>query len=493
MSFYGFQIAKSGLYASQRGLEVVANNIANATTKGYSRQVLNLSSIPGAGGSLAGSASIAAVGAGVNIDNVDQYRDSYLDSQYRQQNSLSGEAQVKSDTLYSVEDLFNNTTDSGIDDILSTFFNSLDELTKSPESEEIRTLVRQDATSVVETMNYYSDQLESLQNQQNEAVSVTVGQINNLANEINDYNAQIIKYENNGSIANELRDKRNSALDDLSNIVNITYSEDSTGAVSVNFGSNNESLVDGSGVHLLSVAKDLPDYFGNADTFNSIYLSSGAAISADDLTSGTLKGYLDMRDGNSNSNMGIPYYINKLDNLTKGIIDSVNSVNKSGYTYPSDSNGNSSVTGVNFFDPLHVNAKTMSLDSQITNSVFNIAASSVQIIGETQTGNNENALALVGIIDKTDIPVISNIGQYLKSIVSDVAVQTSYSNGKVDSETLLLDNISTKRSSVSGVSVDEEMTNMMMYQKSYSAAARVITAIDEQLDTLINKTGTVGR
>lgn len=493
-SFYGLHIAKSGLFAGQKGLEVVGNNISNAQTKGYTRQRLNLSSIPAAAGSgIPGSVSNSTVGAGVRIDNVEQCRDKYLDIRFRNENYLLGQWQAKADALYYVENLFNDNTDAEINDVLNLFFDSLEELSKSPEGEDIRTLVRENAAMFAETMNYYSNRLEDIQNEQNDAISITADKINSLVSQINDYNAQIMRYERNGGNANELRDKRNVLLDELSNMIDITYSENASGVVTVCIGKNNECLVDEAGTYLLSVDRDLPDYYGNTNQFYSVKTASGDTLAADDLKGGTLKGYFDMRDGGSNLNMGVPYFMSKLDNLAKGIAEAVNQIHQGGYTYPSDSNGNTSVKGINFFDPANLTAKTISLDSKIIESVFNIAASSAEIIGDANTGNSEKILELLNLTDKKDIPVISNIEQYLKSIISDIAVQSSISYGKVESETILLDNISYQRESVSGVSTDEEITNMIMFEKAYSAASRLITAIDEQLDTLINRTGIVGR
>lgn len=497
-AFYGLNIAKTGLFASQKGLEVVGNNISNVTTVGYTRQRLNLSSIPAPNGSgkLANVES-ATVGGGVNIDSIEQCRDQYLDIQYRNENSLLGEWTVKADALYYVEDLFNNSNETGIDNALNALFDSFEELSKSPENEEIRTLVRQNAIVFTETMNYYSNKLEGLQYQQNDAISVTVGDINTLTQSISDYNSQILKYERNGDNANELRDKRNTAIDELSNIVDITYSESPSGVVTVNFSTNKDCLVDENGAYSLSLNKNLPDSYGNADKFYSIMLSPTVSLSASDLNGGTLKGYLDERDGDTEANMGIPYFLKKLDALANAIVETVNNVHETGWIYPSESNayliGVGIKDGISFFDPTKTTAKDISLCEDILRSVFNIAASSVEITGDENKGNNKNVLEMLKVIDRTDIPIISNIGQYLKSIVADIAVQTSYSNKRVASENILVGNIAYKKESVSGVSIDEEMTNMIMFQKAYSAAARLITAIDEQLDTLVNKMGMVGR
>ncbi|MCK9479157.1 MAG: flagellar hook-associated protein FlgK [Firmicutes bacterium] len=493
-AFYGLHIAKTGLYASQKGLEIVGNNIANVNTEGYTRQQLNVSSLkpPGASGTLLGIEK-AMVGAGVRVESIKQCRDKYLDIQYRQGNSDMGEWQIKADSLFTVEDVFNDTSNAELEDVLGLFFSSLEELSKSPEGAEIRTLVRQHAIVLTETMNNYSNRLERLQNELNDNISVVVGQINSLITSIHDFNNQILKYERNGDNANELRDKRNTALDNLSNLIGISYSENSAGVVTVTIGENNVCVVDESGEHSLSAEKIMPDYFGNSDSFYAVLLPTGAVAQISDIGGGALKGYFDMRDGDNLANIGVPYFIKKLDDLTAAIVETVNEVHNQGYTYPSSENGEISKNGVDFFNPENISAKTMSLSNELIESIFNIAASSVEITGDFHKGNGQNALKMLDILEKEDIAVISNIHQHLKSIISDIAVQTSYSNGRVDNENILLSSISYKKSCVSGVSTDEEITNMVMFQKAYSASARLITAIDEQLDTLINRMGIVGR
>ena len=278
-AFYGLQISKTGLFASQKGLELVSNNVANSSTVGYTRQRLNLSSIPAPYGSgMLLNVERGMVGSGVSIDKIEQCRDYYLDIQFRSENCLLGEWAVKSEALYYIEDLFNITNEAGIDDALRKLFDSFEELSKAPESKEIRTLVQQNAIVFTDTMNYYSSQLEKLQNQQNDEIAVVVNQINSLISLIDDYNTQIVKYERSGDNANELRDKRNTALDTLSGLIDITYSENERGIISVNFGKNNDCLIDANGKYLLALSKDLPDYYGNADKFYSITTSSGNIV-----------------------------------------------------------------------------------------------------------------------------------------------------------------------------------------------------------------------
>lgn len=493
-AFYGLHIAKSGLFASQKGLEVVGNNIANETTEGYTRQRVNLVSEPAVyGGGRFADITTSNVGGGVTVQNISQIRDRYLDSQSRSENGILGEWETHANALSYIEDLFNDSEESGIDDVLSSLFGAFEELSKSPENEEIRILARREAISFTDTMNYYASQLEKLQNQQNDTIKTTVDEINTFLTQISDYNIQIIKYERTGGNANELRDKRNTALDELSKKIDIKYSESSDGFVSVTFGKSKISLVDTSGVHQLSASCDLPDYYGSTNKFYSVYTDTGISVTPDMLTTGSLKGYMDTRDGNTNLNAGIPYFLNKLDNLATGFAQAFNELHRDGFTLPNNENGNVSQNGIDFFDIGSDGAKSLSLSSEILDSVFNIAASSVLVDGVNNRGNNENILKLLEIVDKNDIPVISNMEQYLKGIISDVAVSASYANGRVESQNYLINNIEYKKMAVSGVSVDEEMTNMITFQKAYSASARLITAFDEQLDTLINKMGVVGR
>lgn len=493
-AFYGLHITKTGLFASQKGLEIVGNNIANESTEGYTRQRVSLESVPAVyGGGKLADITKSRSGAGVSIQSIDQVRDQYLDSQIRNENGILGEWVTHAEALSYVEDLFSDTDNSGIDDVLSSMFSAIEELSKSPESEEIRILVRQQALCFTDTMNYYATQLEQLQNQQNDMIKTRVDEINTSIQLISEYNSQITKFERNGGNANELRDKRNLEIDQLSSILDIKYKESADGSVSITFGKSNTCLVDKMGAHNLSVVCDATDYYGNADKFYSIYTESGSVVDSNSLNTGSLKGVLDIRDGNTNTNAGIPYYLNKLDNLATGIADAINELHRGGYTLPNAENGNVSENGIDFFDVGSKGAKSLTLDQKILDSVFNIAASSVAIDGNENKGNNENILKILDVMEKNDIAVISNIEQYLKGIVSDIAVNTSYANGRVESQNYLVNNIEYKRMSVSGVSVDEEMTNMITFQKSYSAAARLITAFDEQLDTLINKMGIVGR
>jgi len=234
--FYGFNIARSGLFASQRALNVAAHNIANANTEGYTRQRLEVSAakpIDIGNGKL--------IGTGVKTGNIVQIRDEYLDFKYRGENTSYGEWLARSEALQTIEAIFNEPSTSGIATVLDQFFSSLHSLNDSPESFTVRALVRQRGIALTNTLNHMAEQLKKLQSDIDFEIKTIVDEINGYANQIVNLNRMIFSTEIGGGIANDLRDQRNLILDKLSQLVNIDYYEDVNGRFHVLI--NGKSLV----------------------------------------------------------------------------------------------------------------------------------------------------------------------------------------------------------------------------------------------------------
>ena len=192
--------------------------------------------------------------------------------------------------------------------MLADLFEDLHELSKNPESKEIRTLVRQDAIKLTETMRHYYDQLVSLQEEQDTAIELAVAEINNIVEKIRDLNEQIFKYEAGGERANDLRDKRNLLIDQLSSIISIDYYESANGRFRIDL--NGMPLVDHLSFRKLDVDKSSPNPIQGESNLNAIkWEGTDIYLDSNDIKGGKLKGYLDMRDGDSENNMGIPYFI----------------------------------------------------------------------------------------------------------------------------------------------------------------------------------------
>lgn len=490
-TFYGFEIAKSGLYSAQYAIDLTGHNIANANTVGYTRQRLMQS----AQEITAGRERILPLtkgisGAGVRIDGIEQVRNSYLDTQYRREESSGNMWSARSDALSYIEQIFNETGDTGLSSTINSFFSSLNTLTMNPESEEYRSNVSEMALMMTEKFQHLASQLSDKQMDENEQVRIASVQINDLSKNVADLNDQIMRFELNGEKANDLRDQRNNLLDQLAGVVDIDYSEDSSGQVTVLLGG--KTLVDkNQSFQIDAAATKANPIAGGSNLYDLTWDSDASAVT---VTSGSLKAALDMRDGNASSTIGIPYLMGRLDTLAAAIADQVNTVHRQGYTMPDASNGNTSVNNVDFFDETSpVTAANFDISAAIKQSVFNIAAAGSPVTLPNNAGDNKNALALLQLQSKIDIPGIGSIAGYLDGYVSEIGVEVSHTNQMHDSQQALVDSLVNQRQSVSGVSVDEEMTNLVKYQHSYAASARVITTIDEYLDTLINKTGLVGR
>ena len=492
-TFYGFEIAKTGVFAAQRYIDLTGHNIANANTVGYSRQRLVLDNAEIA----TGGAKVLEVirgysGTGVRTQGVEQLRNAFLDRQYRNEYGSYEMWNARSEAMTYIEDLFNESGESGLSKSISSFFSAAHKLTENPESKEYRTNLMQNALLMTDDFKHLATQLVEKQAEQNEAVRVSAIQINDIANNIADLNNQIFRYELSGEAANDLRDKRNNLLDELSGIADITYTEDDDGMLTVELGG--VELVNRLTATTINYAATTPNPIAGQANLYTLTWDDGTGTPVT-VTTGKLRSYMDMRDGDSAADIGIPYIMHKLDTLSSTIATEVNAIHNAGYTLPDASNGNTSVNGVDFFnEPAGgVTALNFTLDAAITASVFNIAASGNQITDDTLRGDNTNAVKLDELQNKIDIAGIGSIEGYLKGFVAELGVETSHTAKMLEGEQTLIKSLTNQRTSVSGVSIDEEMTNLIKFQQSYAASARVITTIDEYLDVLINKMGIVGR
>lgn len=268
------------------------------------------------------------------------------------------------------------------------------------------------------------------------------------------------------------------------------------------------SLVTGSTIASMEVVAD-----GDLDTWIDLNRSrltlGGTELSntvGGDITSGSLYSNMEMTLSNNEQSPGIPFYMNQLNELARDIAKNINDIHQTGFTYPDASNSDTSTDDVIFFnapvaavqdaipgtdyDYTKVNAGNFTLSQDVLDSVYNIAGSS-QIVSlstdPVETGN--------GVIAEAMFLDLQNHSYYdkLNSLVNNLAIVSSTSTGSMDTRKSLLSSVDTQRTSLSGVSLDEETTNLIIFQQSYNAAARIITTLDSMLDTMINNMGLVGR
>jgi flagellar hook-associated protein 1 FlgK len=433
-SFMGLQTALSGLQADQEAINTTGQNIANANTPGYSRQVVNLQaaqplSLP-ALSSLTGTG--AQLGTGVDATTISRIRNLFLDVQYRTQNSATSNAATQQTTLQQAQTALDEPSSNGISAQLTNFWNAWGALANAPTSTAALQAVVDSGTTLTQTINQVDAQLATVQSQaaQHEAMLTgPSGQLMTDATQIASLNNQISQSMANGQTPNDLLDQRDQLLDDLSSLGNIKVTNQSNGMVQVNFGDAAQPLISGTGVNWPQAI--------TAATGGSV----GALISESSPT-GQVGQYMSMLDGVANQ-----------------LITSVNGL----------------TTSSPFFS-----------GTNASNIAVAATPSTVQT-GSAGAGAGANDVAQA-VAALAGGPVDQGYDAFVSHVGSDV----SATNSTQQTASNLLGAIDSQRQSVSGVSLDEEMTNLISFQRGYQASARIMTTIDSTLDTLINHTGMVG-
>lgn len=506
-TFHGLEMAKQALFAQQAALYTTGHNISNADTEGYSRQRVNLKTMsPYPAGSRNRPQIPGQMGTGVQIDAVQRVRDKFLDYQFRAENSRSGYWNTKSNSLSRMEELLNEPSESGLSHTMDEFWQSLQDLATNPENSGARSVVVNRGLAVTETFNHLSSSLQAIREDLKNQINVTVEDANSLLRQINEINDQVQQLEPHGYLANDLYDDRDRLIDELSEIVNIKVhhvkSSDSSldiadGIVKIELvdaqGASLENppvfLLDGqAGIHP-SVVNDISVSYGENGAVQGISVENYEGLGElEALNSiGSLKGLIEAYGYNNDGSVNgeYPEMLKKLDQMAAEFAEAFNEVHR--LDRFEDYEG----AGQNFFhyDSTNGAAGTITVLQDIIDDPFLITAS----IGEDQ-GNGENALALADIFKEP----LEGLGQtsvisFRESLIGSLGVKAREANRMSDNTEILRSQVEEQRMSVSAVSLDEEMTNMIQFQHAYNAAARSMTAIDELLDKIINGMGLVGR
>jgi flagellar hook-associated protein 1 FlgK len=446
------EIGRRGLAAQSTAMNVTSHNIANANALGYTRQRVDF----GATMPLRNAQGLL-IGTGVSIDAIERLRDRFIDTQFRQANSSLGSASLRHNILSQIEAGLGEPSANGLQALLSGFFNSFQELASHPEESAPRQAVLQQATQLVSAFNRISSNFTTQRTALADEASNKVDRINELTRQIAELNRQIAIARSSGSnVPSDLMDRRDEALDQLSELTSITASLDSQGAMIVSIGG---VMVAGNGTSVTL----------QGNVVNGVFKVTAPGGQDVPITGGELGSALELY------NTTIPGYMTQLDDLANALIARVNAVHAAGYGL-----GNPPRTGINFFTGS--GASGIAINSQISSDINNIAASSTGA-----PGDNRNALALFGI--STEQIMGNNtltLAQYYGNFVSNLGAAVSSAEGSGRGAELVLAQLTMQRESVSGVSLDEEMTNMIKFQRSFEAAARIVQTTDELIRTILN-------
>jgi flagellar hook-associated protein 1 FlgK len=429
----GLQTALSGLLAEQQAMDVTSNNIANANTEGYSRETAVLQTSPPidipAISSVTGEG--ARLGTGVTVQTITRIRNEYLDSQYRSQNSALSSASTQAEELRQAQAAYNEPSSAGLANQLSAFWSAWTSLASAPTSEAAKQGVVAAGQQLVDSMHQLNGSLETISAQavqQYEARTGASGEVAGFANQIAQLNGQIRIAEESGEKPNEMLDRRDLLLDKLSSLAQVSVTKQSNGEDTVTFGDAAKPLVEGGTVNWPQALTSAAG--GQLGALLSLTGPKGALAS----------------------------YREALNGVASALASSVNA--------------------------LHTKTPFFSGETAATLNVA-VKASEVQTSSKETAGGNDVALAIANLrgggADQAYSALVERVGSDVQTAQNDEA------NLKTT-----LTAIGNQRQSVSGVSLDEEMTNLIAFQRGYQASARTLTAMDSMLETLIQHTGVVG-
>ncbi|MGY1622017.1 flagellar hook-associated protein FlgK [Geodermatophilus sp. SYSU D00965] len=476
-TFSGLNTATTALWAAQRGMDVTGQNIANVNTDGYSRQRVSLQAVGGT--AVPAIWSVASeVGSGVSSDEIVRIRDAFLEGRAQVESARTARLTVASDALAQVETALREPGTSGIQSMLADVWSGFSDLANNPTEPAARSQVLERLDILATGLRTTSATLDQQWTQTRDNLQALVTEVNSTARSIADLNGAIRSAGQAGLPVNELSDRRDALVMDLAKKVGGTTQPGKDGMLNVLVGGT--TVVSGGDSFQLALAG--VDSLGAVGTGNDPRVVTVPGGTALDL-GGTGGGQVETLSGT------LPKYRAALDGVAKQLVGSLNGVQTTGF----DAAGNPGQAllgdgpGPAAVDLSKVTAASITL--RITKPELLAAAtkSPADLNGEV-SGDGGNADAFFQLsLDS------GGVDTTYRALVVALGVESAVAQRDLTVQSVISTQVDASRESVSGVNLDEEMTNMLSFQHAYSAAARMVTAIDEALDKLINGTGVVGR
>jgi len=449
-------LAGQALLTQQQAINVTSHNIANVNTPGYSRQQLIMTT------NTPLDSSIGPMGTGVSADAIERVYDRYLSAQINNESQGLGRWDAQKDAVQMVEMIFNEANGSGLNEAMSEFWNAWQSLASDPDGATERQVLVTASEVLATTFNQLHADLSQSRQDLDLMVQGTVADINRLSEQLVDLNAKIVSSEAGSLSANDYRDQRELVLSKLAELIDINSFEDATGAVSVSVASG-RPLVIASQNYQLSTETNLAgleevvwvDNDGNTTNINA------------EISGGELKGLLEVRD------VMISDYLTRLDTLAGKIIEDVNLQHQAGF----DLYG---AEGVDFF--MGTGAADLEVNPYIVGDTDRIAAAAE---ATTVPGDSRNAIEIANLQYELNMGGTQSYSDYYGAIVRDVGNEVLKSDAYYNHQSDMMVQLENQREAVSGVSLDEEMINLIKFQNAYTAAAKMITTADEMMQTVL--------
>lgn len=462
-------VGRRSMMNSQTALQTTAHNISNKATEGYSRQRVELvTNLPVGEGKL-------RIGMGAKAAAVTRTNNPYIEKQLEREGTNLGYLGARSDMLARVEQVYNEQTNKGLNHSIGKFFNSFRELSNNPESLATRTQVKETADNMTKDFQRMNTQLKEIQKDADFRIATKVEEINQLTKEIASLNEKVQSVEIMGVTANDERDRRDELVKQLGEKINIRYAEGKDGAIAITAG-NTALLVSGYSQMDLKVAST-PAADGKREGNFDIYYQNTPDSTPFNVTKqmvgGEIGGLLQVRDEVCNG------LIEDTDTLAYSLASEVNRAHSQGY----DRMGR---TGINLFEqPADIEnaSANLAVNSQVLEDVGMIAAAGQPgAPGDNRIANVLSGLQYNQVLDEGT----ATYDDFYNSIVGRIGIEAQRSNTAHESQKDIVAQLKNVRESISGVSLDEEATKMIEYQKAFDASARLVRTADEMMDTVLN-------
>jgi flagellar hook-associated protein 1 FlgK len=472
-TFSGLNTASTALWAAQRGMDVTGQNIANVNTAGYTRQRVEQAAVNGNTAPAVHSVG-DGIGSGVDSRTVTRIRDAFLEARGRLEASTTARLTVESQAYGQVEQALREPGPTGVQSMLSDVWTGFSAVANNPLDTAARGQVVERLQTLAAGIRTAAAGLETQWEDTRASLGTMVADANATLGSIADLNQKIRLGTLSGTPVNELSDQRDVLVSSLARQFGATATAREDGSLDVSVGGT--TLVTGDSVTRLALAGSTALGGVAGDPPRLVTAPGDTTLSP----GGTAQGQLGVLT------RIVPEYRGGLDSLARGLATALNTAHAAGLDLDGAAGapllGNGPGTGA--VDPATVTAANLTV--RVTDPRRLAAAGPAPGGGVTANGNNADAMYRLSLQP-------AGVDATYRGLVVGLGVQSAVTSRDLEVQTVVRDQVDAARDAVSGVSLDEEMTHMISYQHAYSAAARMVTAIDEALNTLINGTGLVGR
>lgn len=465
--FHTLNIGSESLHVSRQGVDTAGHNIANAQVEGYSRQRVNVKQRDPlqVRGNL--------IGNGVYIGSISRSHDKFVENQLNKANQDAGKAHARAEGLKAIEIVFSPELNASVSDEMSKFFGSVEDLSNFPEDFVVRTSVVESARDLTAAFRRVDADLRSNRAGLNERVAQISGELTDQLREIADLNVKIQTAEAGmGQEANDLRDQRDRLLREVSNQIEVKYYEDQHGMLMMR-GPDQVTLVDGAHSATVGILKN-NDNDGLFDITITDWEGHTTRNVTQKMDGGALDAIVQLRDKD------LPALMYHNDRMAFEISNAVNDVHRQGFGL----RDYSEQTGRDFFKaPTSLNgaAANLEVDDAIVESNDAIAAASSPLA----PGDNVNINRLIRLKDAKMFGDGVTMNEYYANYAGALGLDVVRANHVLEASDIVVQDLTQRREAVSGVSLDEEATSMMRWQANFTASSKVITTVDEMLETVL--------